>query len=259
MTSEIKSIIDSFQCVGLQDIEGVRLMDRIDTKYVFSLNKVADLVAFIKKDYRVLEVNGIRMPEYTTTYLDTPDYMFYNQHVTGRTGRLKVRFRKYNSNGKTYLEIKKKIRKDRTIKWRIENEPVNGSYNEAADTFIRSHIPHESESLSPVLKNCFRRITFVNLDLHERITLDLDLSFSSNETVLVSIPSVAIVELKSEVFASRSLFASFLKQFGIYPTGFSKYCIGNALTNELPKKNILKPKILFIKRIENEYNESNIT
>jgi hypothetical protein len=256
MTSEIKSIIDSFPCVGLEDIDVVRLMDRIDTKFVFSLDKVKDLVAYMKKDYRVLEVNGIRIPDYTTTYLDTPEYLFYNQHVTGRTGRLKVRFRKYNSNGKTYLEIKKKLRKNRTIKWRIENEPVNGSYNKTADRFIRSRIPYDTESLRPVLNNFFSRITFVNLDLHERITLDLGLSYSSNETVSVSIPSVAIAELKSEVFASRSLFAAVLRQFGIYPTGFSKYCIGNALANELPRKNILKPKILLIKRIENEYNES---
>lgn len=259
MTSEIKSIIDSFPCVGLEDIDVVRLMDRIDTKYVFSLDKVKDLVACMKKDYRILEVNGMRMPEYITTYLDTPDYLFYNQHVTGRKGRLKVRFRKYNSNEKTYLEIKKKIRKNRTIKWRIENEPVNGSCDASADSFIRSRIPFDSESLRPVLNNFFRRITFVNLDLHERITLDLDLSFSGNEAVSVSIPSVAIAELKSEVFATRSLFASFLKQFGIYPTGFSKYCIGNALANEMPRKNILKPKILLIKRIENEYNVSHAT
>lgn len=259
MTSDIKSIIDSFPCVGLEDIDGVRLMDRIDTKYVFSLDKVKSLIEYMKKDYRVLEVNEIRMPEYTTTYLDTTDYLFYNQHVTGRTGRIKVRFRKYNSNEKTYLEIKKKIRKNRTVKWRIENEPVNGSCNKAADRFIRSRIPYDTESLRPVLNNCFRRITFVNLDLHERITLDLGLSYSSNESASISIPSLAIAELKSEVFASRSLFATILRQFGIYPTGFSKYCIGNALANDLPRKNILKPKILLIKRIENEYNESHTT
>jgi hypothetical protein len=113
-------------------------MDRIETKYVFSVDKVKDIVASMIKNYRVLEVNGIRIPEYNTLYFDTPDYMFYNQHITGRASRIKVRFRKYNSSDKTYLEIKKRIRKNRTIKWRIENEPVNGSFNEAADTFIKT-------------------------------------------------------------------------------------------------------------------------
>ncbi len=256
MFTELNHLLDCFDPLGLDDIDRVRLMDRIDTKYVFPVNKVADLLDLMKPDYKILEINGLRISEYETIYLDTPDYVFFNQHITGRTGRLKVRFRQYSSTGITFLEIKKKTKKNRTIKWRIESKFSDRGIDNAASEFIVRHIPEYNGKLSPVLRNNFKRATFVNLNAPERLTLDIDLSFDRNGNMNVNMPYIAIAELKSEVFASRSFFSLITKQLGIYQTGFSKYCIGSAFLYDLPRKNILKPKILFLKRIENECNES---
>jgi hypothetical protein len=254
--SETIKILDSFNSIRLEDMDKVKLMDRIDTKYILPANRVPDLLLMMQGRYKVLEIDKSRISLYETVYMDTPGYFFFNQHVTGRTGRIKVRFRNYKSTGITFLEIKKKTKKNRTVKWRIENSLAGSSCNESATEFINSHIQLRSEELRPVLTNNFKRLTFVGFDTLDRVTIDLDLSFSSPQGKSEELPLIAIVELKSKGIASRSPFSRIIKQLSAYPTGFSKYCIGCALLFDLPFKNILKPKILLINRIENEYNGS---
>jgi hypothetical protein len=256
MISEIKHILDTFNSVRLEDMDKVKLMDRVDTKYLVPANRVPDLLEMMHARYRVLEINDKRITPYITVYLDTPDYIFFNQHVTNRTGRIKVRFRSYDSTGTTFLEIKKKTKKNRTVKWRIENSLTGDTCNESAIEFINAHVPFNSEVLKPVLTNSFKRITLAGFEMPERITIDLDLSFSSPDGRSVELPLISIIELKSEGLASRSPFSRIIKQISAYPTGFSKYCIGCGMLHDLPMKNILKPKLLLLNRIENEYNGS---
>jgi VTC domain len=253
MISEIIKITDLFNSFRLEEMEKVKLMDRVDTKYLLPVNRVPDLLGMMHGRYMVLETSNKKISSYETVYLDTPGYYFFNQHVTGRTGRVKVRFRNYKSTGITFLEIKKKTKKDRTVKWRIENSLSDNKCDENAIEFINSHLQLDCKELKPVLTNCFERVTFSAFDRNERITVDLNLSFTSPEGNSYGMPLIAIVELKSEGLAVRSPFSSLIKQFSGYPSGFSKYCIGCAMLNDLPLKNILKPKILFINRIENEY------
>jgi hypothetical protein len=256
MISEVTNILDSYNSIRLEEMDSVKLMDRFDTKYLLSANRIPDLLNLMQARYRVLEVSNCRISSYTTLYLDTPDFAFFNQHVTGRTGRIKVRFRSYNSTGITFLEIKKKTKKNRTVKWRIENSFSEKCCNESAVEFINKHISFSYESLKPVLTNSFKRITLVGFDVPERVTIDLDLSFTANEGSTADLPLIAIVELKSEGFATRSQFSRLIKQLSAYPTSFSKYCVGSALLYDLPLKNILKPKLLLLNRIENEYTGS---
>lgn len=256
MISEIKDILNNFNSVRLEEMDKVKLMDRIDTKYLIPANRVPDLLDMMRGRYRVLEINDKRISSYSTIYLDTPDYVFFNQHVTGRPGRVKVRFRRYDSTGITFLEIKKKTKKNRTVKWRVENSLTGDTYNESAIEFINTHVPFNSEALKPVITNNFKRITLAGFDTPERITIDLDLSFTSPDGRSIELPLISIVELKSEGIAARSPFARLIKQISAYPTGFSKYCIGCAMLHDLPMKNILKPKLLLLNRIENEYNGS---
>lgn len=256
MVSEIFKILNSFNSVRLEEMDKVKLMDRFDTKYLLPASRLPDLLNMMLGRYRVLEINNRKISSYETIYLDTPDHYFFNQHVTGRTGRVKIRFRNYKSTGITFLEIKKKTKKKRTVKWRIENSVSDNKFNEKAIEFINSHLKLNSNELKPVLTNSFERITFASFDRNERITVDLNLSFNSPEGNSYGMPLIAIVELKSEGPAIRSPFSRLIKRFTSYPTGFSKYCIGCAVLYDLPLKNILKPKILLINRIENEYNGS---
>lgn len=256
MVPEINNILNNFKTIRLQEMDYVRFMDRFETKYLLSVNRVPELLKKMNGNYKVLDTNGHRITAYNTTYLDTPDYFFFNQHITGRNGRVKVRYRHYLSTGITYLEIKKKNQKERTIKWRIKNILEDNHFNDSAIGFIKKHIPVNSEMLKPVLVNSFKRITLVSDFPPERITIDMDLFFTNQDGICKELPLIAVAELKSDGIAARSPFSKLAKGFCLYPTGFSKYCIGNAFLNDLPRKNILKPKLLLINRIENEYNKS---
>jgi hypothetical protein len=254
---EINEALNSFIPVGLEEMDSVRLMDRIDTKYVLSIQIIPYLLYRMDRGYKALEINGNRSFSYLTTYLDTGEYLFFDQHVTGKLERNKVRFRKYETTGTTFLEVKKTTNKNRTIKWRFENDLTSeNECDDKASEFIKECIPKESLKLQPVLVSSFKRITLVESTINERITVDYDLSFSDMEGNQTCFPFIAIIELKQQGFSNRSLVANILKEYSIHPTSFSKYCIGTSIFYDLPRKNILKAKFLLIKKIENEYNKS---
>ena len=255
VTSRITDILCSFSTVHLEEMENVRLMDRVDTKYILSVSGLPDIMERMNGNYRVLDINKERSFRYDTTYLDSSDFMFFNQHVTGKLERNKVRFRKYETTGTTYLEVKKRTNKKRTKKWRIENILAdNNSCDENAIEFIKAYIPLNSHILKPVLTNTFRRITFVGSAFNERITIDYDLSYKSLNGNRVSFPLIAIIELKQEGFSDYSRIEGILKDYLIRPVGFSKYCIGTGMLYDLPHKNILKPKYLLINKLQDEFN-----
>lgn len=251
----ILKVLSSFSQISLEEMDNVRLMNRTDTKYVMSVNRVPNILTRMNGDYRILEINDVRVFSYSTTYLDTSDYLFFNQHVTGKLSRNKVRYRKYETTGSTYLEVKKKTNKNRTVKKRIENNLApDGTYDAVASEFIFKHVPERPLVLKPVLINTFKRITIVGPEVNERITLDYDISFSDPDGRKAGLPSLAVIEVKKDRFSDRSHITEVLKESSVFPTGFSKYCIGNAFLNDLLRKNILKPKLLMINKIEDEYN-----
>jgi hypothetical protein len=239
--------------VRLAAMDCVRFMNRTDTKYVFSVNKLATLINNLNGRYKVLEIEKLKTQLYTTTYLDTPDYLFYNQHVNGQLERHKIRFRTYESTGESFLEVKTKTNKNRTIKNRLNYTSVSGSFDGITGNFIRDHSSVDPAILRPVLINRFTRATLISFATIERVTLDFDLSFTDIDTgIRVEMPYIAIAELKKEGNSASSPFNDNLKEMGIHPTGFSKYCIGSAILNDSLKKNILKPKLLKLKLIEDE-------
>jgi hypothetical protein len=254
--SEIQECLNSFVPIGLDEMDNVTLMNRTDTKYVLSLNKIPDLLTCLDGGYKVLEINNERLFSYFTTYLDTIDYQFFNQHVTGKLNRNKVRYRKYDITGTTFLEVKRSTNKNRTIKYRIENTPASDSVCDSnALEFLKEYIPQSPLLLNSVLINRFKRVTLVGTDLNERVTIDYDLSFSNPAGIHVNIPSVAIIELKKEGNCYRSLMAGVLRSFSVHQTGFSKYCIGASMLYNLPRKNLIKQKLILLNKIENEFNK----
>ncbi|HEX3009663.1 MAG TPA: VTC domain-containing protein [Bacteroidales bacterium] len=116
----IKKCLSAFEPIDLKEMDSVELMNRTDTKYVFNLQLLPEILDEAKSRYRVLEINNDRFFTYKTTYYDTSDYELFNNHVLGRLNRHKIRHRTYESTGVSYLEVKFKSNKDRTIKWRIK-------------------------------------------------------------------------------------------------------------------------------------------
>jgi hypothetical protein len=245
-------ILDHFNAISLKEMDSVQLMNRTDTKFIFNVSHLNDILNSSCQNYRVLEINAIRDFSYHTTYLDTKNYYFLNQYLLLRPNRHKVRYRIYEVSGLSFIEVKCKTAKDRTLKYREENKLTDSRPDEKAVKFLTKHIGCIAESISPVLVNRFQRITLVNLVTKERITLDYNISFSDRSGILVELPKLAIAEIKSEGSANQSPFISILKKKLIRQTGFSKYSVGLVLLKPMAKANILKEKLLILKKIEND-------
>jgi len=253
---EIHNLLSSFVPIGLNEMDDVSLMNRVETKYVFSVNKLPDLLNHLSNNYKILDINLMRIFPYHTTYLDTSDFLFYAQQLRGKLNRHKVRYRCYESTGLSFLEIKKRTNKNRTIKWRIESRLNTDSPDENAAAFFKEYLPHDYHELNPVLINRFNRITLVGKNAIERVTLDYNLAFTSLTGRTAELPFLAVAELKRDKDSGKSPFGLIMKQHGLRQNRFSKYCIGSALTTNITRKNSIKPNLLLINKIRNEYTLS---
>ncbi len=250
---KIQDVLKLYEPISLKEMDSVELMNRTDSKYVFSVEELPEILLQAKDFYKVLEINSERLFSYVTTYYDTQNFSLFNHHISGRMNRHKIRHRTYESTGVSYLEVKFKSNKNRTIKWRIKNE-VNGHFDKDAADFLLARTNMDSGSLSAVITNYFKRITLVSIKDKTRITLDFCIAFRSNSGTEKDLPYLAIAEIKQEGNNNNNLFIKILRKKGIRPEGFSKYCVGSALICDIPRKNALKPKFLYLKRIQNNYD-----
>lgn len=229
-------------------MDGVELMNRMDTKFILHRSTLIDILKELPSSYRVLEVSGVRASRYETLYFDTPDFLFYRRHHSGKKNRLKIRKRSYVESNLTYLEVKFKSNKDRTVKDRTKVPSMEPVLEEKATTFIEKETGLQTH-FEPKLNNMFSRTTFVFPEGPERITIDTNLSFSFNESV-IELENVVIVEVKQSNQNRKSSFMQCLKDRHIRPESFSKYCLGVALLYNDVKKNGFKEKLMKINRIQ---------
>jgi hypothetical protein len=254
MNYKIQELLYGFEPVSLSEIDSVQFLNRYDTKYIFSIQKLPEILWLAAGKYRILEINRHRNFIYHNTYLDTGDFYFFYQQAKRRPQRFKVRYRTYESTDTSYLEIKQKSRKGKTIKWRIESRFANGCCDGKAMNFLKKFLPNVYLQLRPVLMNRFSRIILASIETQERITIDHTISFNEMNFRSISLPYLAIAELKKEDLTCRSQFGQLMRNFNIRPAGFSKYCIGNILLRDMPWKNSFKPGYLMLNKIEREYN-----
>jgi hypothetical protein len=248
-------VLSDFNQVNFESISHLGLMNRVETKFAFPSYKIDQVLKTLTGDYQVFQRNNHISFKYVTVYLDTEEYSFFNQHLRGELSRNKVRYRKYEYTGDSFLEIKKKTNKGRTLKWRIPGVFSNSHFKVDAKDFLKEHLPIEYLLLKPVLISRFSRATFINMDLRERLTIDYDLSFESVISgKFIKLPYLSIAEVKRENQNYSSPFTSALRRMNIHPASFSKYCMGIALLNDSLKINTLKPKLLLLKKIENGFN-----
>ncbi|MCD7973756.1 MAG: polyphosphate polymerase domain-containing protein [Candidatus Azobacteroides sp.] len=243
--------LHAFQSITLEEMKDIRLMKRIDKKFVLPLSRLPDILYELRPEYYIQEIGEKRTFNYSTLYYDTCDYEMYKTHQNGKLNRLKVRTREYVESNLCFLEIKTKSNKGMTKKIRITNErPDCISYNESS-LFLCSNTPYNCEILEGKLWTYYNRVTLVNKTKTERLTIDYNLSFRNEHTQKhVLLPQMAIIEIKREQ-SSYSPVTKTLQHMRIRPKGLSKYCLGTALTESHTKIKInkLKSKIRKIHKI----------
>jgi hypothetical protein len=146
-----------------------------------------------------------------------------------------------------YLEIKQKNGKGVTNKSRIRVPGFEPLLSQKALSFIQE-TTQESFELRPTLVNRFNRVTLVNLEGKERVTIDLGLSFTQNDKTK-GFENLVVVELKQERFDRNSIIVKSLRKFGFNPYSMSKYCIGMVSLYEDIKYNAFKKKVRNINKI----------
>jgi hypothetical protein len=251
----IQEILQQFEAISLAEMDGVKLQDRVDTKYVLSTSELADVLLRMRKDYRLLEVDGERGTSYRSLYFDTPDLKNYQDHHNRRTFRSKVRFREYLGSGLAYLEVKRKTGRGRTDKKRIRVDAIPEQLTPDQFKFItRSRgVPGH---MVPTLWNHFTRYTFVNRHTPERLTMDLDLRFTDAATNQ-KLEGIVVAELKQERADRTSPFVRIMRSLNIRPSGMSKYCIGILMMGRAVKHNGFKDVLLKLHRLGSMANKEN--
>jgi hypothetical protein len=248
----IEKDLAAFNATCLTDIETIKLMKRYDTKFIFHRNKLQSVFDYLRRDYQVLEIDHKRSFRYENLYYDTNDYFFYHQHHNQRVNRYKLRCRKYIESDNCYFEIKFKNNKKKTIKTRIllEDKKINHELLQDSKEFARKSVLIDNgnivDEVRPALWIGFNRITFANVINKERLTFDINLTYTDMNANSRKINNLIIAELKSEHVSLNSSFYQYLKCLEIFPTKFSKYCVGIALTEKNIKCNRFKKNLLIL-------------
>ena len=168
--------------LDLDRIAAVRLMNRVDTKYLVDERRCMELLERAADQYYVQIIDDCRACRYATLYYDTPQWDMYHLHHNRRLTRQKIRTRTYVETGVTYLEIKSKSNKGRTHKRRMALDRslfAAAATDTAAADFLRREARYAPETLSPSLATRFVRVTLVNHAMTERLTIDFDLHFDN--------------------------------------------------------------------------------
>ncbi|MBR1549719.1 MAG: polyphosphate polymerase domain-containing protein [Bacteroidales bacterium] len=246
------SVLEQMAPIGLEDMKAVRLMNRMDQKYMAPASLLEELLARITEDYYVQHIDGNPLAPYHTLYFDTEDLAMYTMHHNQKLTRQKLRVRRYRSTDTTFFEIKNKDNKKKTRKVRIPVSPDD--FNHVLDVpevreFVEKNTVYGGR-LHECLENTFERITLVDKGMSERITIDRGIRFHNRATGLDSdISPLLVIEVKHEVGAPMSDIERALHDLHILPRRMSKYCIGTALTNPSAKHNRFKEKLLYINKI----------
>ena len=238
--------------ISLEEMKQVQLMNRIDTKYLTSVDSFAAIAPFLADHYYIQTINGKITAPYQTLYFDTPDIDMYLVHHDRKMQRQKIRTRRYRNTLTTFCEIKNKDNKGRTNKLRIPILPEmfeTALKNSTVQAFVRENLKYDISLLVPHVEIYFERITLVNIEKSERITIDSSIEFQNHYTGQnAKATNLIIIEIKQEGRA-HSYFKELLLNSHIQPKSFSKYCLGTILTNSKAKYNRFKRKLRYIEKI----------
>lgn len=246
-SSMFRPVLHEFDPISLVEMDGVKLLDRVDTKYVFGEALLPALFDAMRAEYRVLETTTGRGTDYRTLYYDTQELRYYNDHHNGRTFRSKVRYREYVGSDLFFLEVKRKTGRGRTSKVRRQVDRIPLVMPPEHLAFVQEASGVREPHLAQIW-NHFHRITFVHKRLPERLTIDLNLTFE-REGRTAELGPACIAELKQEHGGSASPFVQLMRSMGQRPSGMSKYCVGMWKLVPGLKANLFKETLLKLGRL----------
>ncbi len=248
----INKIINMFNGVGLKELDQVSLLNRVDTKFIFDIEKLAVVLLELQKHYSILDINGTRLNQYDSIYFDSPDLKLYHLHHNDRKNRFKIRYRKYVDSDLSFFELKMKNNKGRTNKKRIKTDDIYKYLtSEAKALFDKNISDREKWNFQFCIQILFNRLTLVDKKFSERATIDLNLTYQKDTNKVVK-DRLVIVELKQSKQNRKSPMFEILKNNGVYPYKISKYCLGILSCYPNVKYNRFKKKLIKINSLADD-------
>lgn len=263
MSVQLDGLLMAMSSISLEEMGAVRLMNRTDTKFVTTMPRLLRLLGMASSEYRVQEVDGIRNIPYYTLYFDTQDDAMFRVHQAGHWVRQKVRMRSYVNSHLNFLEVKTKNNHKRTKKRRMALEDFmledrqesilfrsQDERYKSYESFLCKTLKYDPRTLVEAVENRFHRITLVNRAMTERLTIDQGLQFHCMQTDgHAALENVVVIELKRDGTVASPVL-KMLRELHIHQQGFSKYCVGRALTNHTLRINRLKERLRMVDRME---------
>ena len=256
VTISLDKAAESIPPIRLEEMDAVKLLNRIDSKYLTNESVLFDVLSDARDaGYRALKAGGVIISPYNSIYYDTDELKMFLDHHNRRLVRQKVRTRVYVNSGDAFLEIKRKNNHGRTKKKRTPiplSELEGFSSDEKACGYLARHSAFTADMLSPVLSTEFRRITLVNPAMTERLTIDTSLHFTNFRTgKKASLEDAVIIELKQDGHAASQM-KGILLAHRVKPIRVSKYCVAETLTDPGMKSGRFKLKIRKIEKVINK-------
>lgn len=247
--SSIAQFTESFDPITLEQLNAkAEMMARIDNKYVVQSDQLLALVPQLSEAFDILDIQEQRAFTYDTRYFDDTARSAYFEHHQGKRRGFKVRVRNYVDAGLCFLEVKVKGPRGMTEKYRMpyDMNDLAALTADAADfakeTYSRQYDKAFDYRLRPSLDVRYQRMTLVARAGGERMTIDTDLRFQSEDRAFSTGTGVFIVETKSA--NGRGLADRLLRTKGERPARrCSKYCIGMAATGQVSRYNRFLPTL----------------
>lgn len=252
MKGKLTDMLHTYNGISLDELSRAPLMNRVDEKFAFPINKLEAFLDEMRPYYDVLNIDGKVIFDYTSQYFDNSSYSFFHDHHKAIPNRFKVRIRTYVDSNKSYLEVKEKI-KGRTDKNRINIDGFTSDFSDDQRLFLSDRLRKQMD-LKPVMVNSYRRITLVNKLVEERLTIDFEIvngTLDDPNCKNQTLSTIVIAELKQPKLDRTSPFYQLMKRELIRPFRISKFCFGmiDLYDERRLKSNRFKAKKLLIQKL----------
>lgn len=261
MTWNFSQTLNDFQPLTLTQLNAqASFLKRIDRKFLLTTQEFWDFLKELKNDFQVLEISWKKVFSYDNIYMDTQDYLFYNQHQNKLKSRTKVRTRLYEDSKIAFFEYKQKINWV-TQKFRyqfpIEEHGTMTKWKKRFFEWVWQSMYQwdpQAPKIFPAIQTKYNRITLVEKNGWERLTVDFNIQtkdLRDDEAQNVDLTNLVIIESKSLSKKCRSL-DILQKNHKSQASSCSKYSLWVVYAGLAKKYSTFKKTMLEIEKIKKE-------
>lgn len=234
MWSALLSRLSGFSPMSLTELNATAsYLKRIDRKFLMTEKQFLEILGDLSQDFKALEIDGKRVFLYDNVYMDTDNYLFYEQHQNKLESRTKVRTRHYTDAGDlAFFEYKQK-ENGITKKFRYQfPASEHGTMTKGKKRFFewvfQSLYNDKAPDISPAMRTKYNRLTLVSTTGEERLTIDFNISVKDlrgKNTKDIKLKNLVIIESKSLSDTCKS--CKIISNHGIQRAkACSKYSLG---------------------------------